>query len=157
MTNPSERLSETHLYGSAFLSVEIVLYLFISPSIILFFPEYNLEPCQDPGTPRFGWHTGSRFGIGDTLAFSCNTGYRLQGAREIVCLGGGRRMWSAPLPRCVGTWSADFYSRSLPPPPSPFCRIYTLSQILNVFGRDINYQASENTLLKWITIKSSDL
>ncbi|XP_039973361.1 CUB and sushi domain-containing protein 3-like isoform X5 [Xiphias gladius] len=65
------------------------------------FSEYNLEPCQDPGTPRFGWHTGSRFGIGDSLAFYCNTGYRLQGAREIVCLGGGRRMWSAPLPRCV--------------------------------------------------------
>nr|XP_020452269.1 CUB and sushi domain-containing protein 3-like isoform X4 [Monopterus albus] len=65
------------------------------------FSEYDLEPCQDPGTPQFGWHTGSRFGIGDKLAFYCNTGYRLQGAREIVCLGGGRRMWSAPLPRCV--------------------------------------------------------
>uniref|UniRef100_A0A671XBF2 CUB and Sushi multiple domains 3 n=1 Tax=Sparus aurata TaxID=8175 RepID=A0A671XBF2_SPAAU len=65
------------------------------------FSEYDLEPCQDPGTPGFGWHTGSRFGIGDSLAFYCNTGYRLQGAKEIVCLGGGRRMWSAPLPRCV--------------------------------------------------------
>uniref|UniRef100_A0A4W6EIB6 CUB and Sushi multiple domains 3 n=1 Tax=Lates calcarifer TaxID=8187 RepID=A0A4W6EIB6_LATCA len=65
------------------------------------FSEYDLEPCQDPGTPRFGWHTGSRFGIGDSLAFYCNTGYRLQGAKEIICLGGGRRMWSAPLPRCV--------------------------------------------------------
>uniref|UniRef100_M4AIH9 CUB and Sushi multiple domains 3 n=1 Tax=Xiphophorus maculatus TaxID=8083 RepID=M4AIH9_XIPMA len=65
------------------------------------FSEYNLEPCQDPGTPQFGWHTGSRFGIGDSLLFYCNTGYRLQGAKEIVCLGGGRHMWSAPLPRCV--------------------------------------------------------
>ncbi|KAK6327212.1 hypothetical protein J4Q44_G00028570 [Coregonus suidteri] len=65
------------------------------------FSEYNLEPCEDPGTPRFGWHTGISFGIGDSLVFSCNTGYRLQGAVEIWCLGGGRRMWSAPLPRCV--------------------------------------------------------
>uniref|UniRef100_A0A673CRR4 CUB and Sushi multiple domains 3a n=1 Tax=Sphaeramia orbicularis TaxID=375764 RepID=A0A673CRR4_9TELE len=65
------------------------------------FSEYDLEPCQDPGTPQFGWHTGFKFGIGDSLAFYCNTGYRLQGAKEIVCLGGGRRMWSAPLPRCV--------------------------------------------------------
>ncbi|XP_051920530.1 CUB and sushi domain-containing protein 3-like isoform X1 [Hippocampus zosterae] len=65
------------------------------------FSEYDLEPCQDPGTPHFGWHAGSRFGIGDTLMFHCNTGYRLQGAKEITCLGGGRRMWSAPLPRCV--------------------------------------------------------
>uniref|UniRef100_A0A3Q2YTB4 CUB and Sushi multiple domains 3 n=1 Tax=Hippocampus comes TaxID=109280 RepID=A0A3Q2YTB4_HIPCM len=65
------------------------------------FSEYDLEPCQDPGRPHFGWHAGSRFGIGDTLIFHCNTGYRLQGAKEIACLGGGRRMWSAPLPRCV--------------------------------------------------------
>lgn len=71
-------------------------------------PEYDLEPCQNPGTPRFGWHTGSRFGIGDSVTFYCNTGYRLQGAKKIVCLGGGRRMWSAPLPRCVGTWSTTF-------------------------------------------------
>ena len=69
-------------------------------------PEYDLEPCEDPGSPQFGGHAGSRFGIGDSLAFTCNAGYRLQGAREVVCLGGGRRMWSAPLPRCVGTWSA---------------------------------------------------
>uniref|UniRef100_H2TR21 CUB and Sushi multiple domains 3 n=1 Tax=Takifugu rubripes TaxID=31033 RepID=H2TR21_TAKRU len=65
------------------------------------FSEYDLEPCQNPGTPRFGWHTSSRFGIGDSVTFYCNTGYRLQGAKKIVCLGGGRRMWSAPLPRCV--------------------------------------------------------
>uniref|UniRef100_A0A8D3D5H9 CUB and Sushi multiple domains 3a n=1 Tax=Scophthalmus maximus TaxID=52904 RepID=A0A8D3D5H9_SCOMX len=65
------------------------------------FSEYDLEPCQDPGTPQFGRHSGTSFGIGDSLAFYCNTGYRLQGTREIVCLGGGRRIWSAPLPRCV--------------------------------------------------------
>ncbi|CAL8260982.1 unnamed protein product, partial [Boreogadus saida] len=65
------------------------------------FSEYDLEPCEDPGKPQFGGHAGSRFGIGDSLAFTCNAGYRLQGAREVVCLGGGRRMWSAPLPRCV--------------------------------------------------------
>lgn len=88
--------------------------------LLTFFPEYDLEPCQDPGTPRFGWHTGSRFGIGDSVAFYCNTGYRLQGMREIVCLGGGRRMWSAPLPRCVGTWSAVFIPFSFL---SAFCTI----------------------------------
>ncbi|XP_028834623.1 CUB and sushi domain-containing protein 3-like isoform X3 [Denticeps clupeoides] len=65
------------------------------------FSEYDLEPCEDPGSPRFGYHSGSHFSIGDSLAFSCEMGYRLQGAREITCLGGGRRVWSAPLPRCV--------------------------------------------------------
>uniref|UniRef100_A0A8C6SG26 CUB and Sushi multiple domains 3a n=1 Tax=Neogobius melanostomus TaxID=47308 RepID=A0A8C6SG26_9GOBI len=65
------------------------------------FSEYTLEPCEDPGMPRFGRRNGYSFGVGDTLTFSCNVGYRLEGAPELVCLGGGRRMWSAPLPRCV--------------------------------------------------------
>ncbi|XP_038827831.1 CUB and sushi domain-containing protein 3-like [Salvelinus namaycush] len=65
------------------------------------FSEYNLEPCEDPGMPQFGQRNGYSFGIGDTLTFSCNMGYRLEGVPEVICLGGGRRMWSAPLPRCV--------------------------------------------------------
>ncbi|XP_067355851.1 CUB and sushi domain-containing protein 3 isoform X6 [Channa argus] len=65
------------------------------------FSEYTLEPCEDPGMPRFGRRNGYSFGVGDTLSFSCNMGYRLEGAPELICLGGGRRMWSAPLPRCV--------------------------------------------------------
>ncbi|KPP79510.1 CUB and sushi domain-containing protein 3-like, partial [Scleropages formosus] len=68
------------------------------------FSEYNLEPCEDPGIPRFGRRNGYNFGIGDSLTFSCNMGYRLEGAPEIICLGGGRRMWSAPLP---STWAVS--------------------------------------------------
>lgn len=114
-------------------------FLFVATDF--FCPEYDLEPCQDPGTPPFGWHTGSSFGIGDSLSFYCNTGYRLQGAREIVCLGGGRRMWSAPLPRCVGTLSAAFILFSLLFV-YLYCKIYTVCQcqVLNVFGTDINIE-----------------
>ncbi|XP_059839979.1 CUB and sushi domain-containing protein 3 [Hypanus sabinus] len=65
------------------------------------FSEYNLEPCEDPGNPAFGKRLGTSFGIGDSLTFSCRPGYRLEGAFQITCLGGGRRVWSAPLPRCV--------------------------------------------------------
>ncbi|KAG7501128.1 hypothetical protein JOB18_040546 [Solea senegalensis] len=65
------------------------------------FSEYTLEPCEDPGMPRFGRRNGYSFSVGDTLSFSCNMGYRLEGAPELICLGGGRRMWSSPLPRCV--------------------------------------------------------
>ncbi|RXM27789.1 CUB and sushi domain-containing protein 3 [Acipenser ruthenus] len=71
------------------------------------FSEYNLEPCEEPGTPQFGRRIGYSFGIGDTLTFSCNSGYRLEGSSEIICLGGGRRMWSAPLPRCVAECGAS--------------------------------------------------
>ncbi|TRY58017.1 hypothetical protein DNTS_034773 [Danionella cerebrum] len=62
------------------------------------FSEYTLEPCDDPGVPHYGRRNGYSFGIGDTLSFSCSMGYRLEGVPEIICLGGGRRRWSAPLP-----------------------------------------------------------
>ncbi|XP_078449693.1 CUB and sushi domain-containing protein 3 isoform X2 [Lampetra fluviatilis] len=65
------------------------------------FMEYPLEPCEDPGTPTFSRRSGRSLDVGDVLAFSCLPGYRLVGARALVCLGGGRRLWDAPLPRCV--------------------------------------------------------
>ncbi|GAB0181747.1 CUB and sushi domain-containing protein 3 [Grus japonensis] len=71
------------------------------------FSEYNLEPCEDPGIPQFGNRIGFNFGVGDILTFSCSSGYRLEGASEIICLGGGRRVWSAPLPRCVAECGAS--------------------------------------------------
>ncbi|KAF3840055.1 hypothetical protein F7725_018772, partial [Dissostichus mawsoni] len=101
----SERPSPVNagLYGNFKAQLRFISDFSISlQGFNISFSEYDLEPCQDPGSPQFGWHTGSRFGIGDSLPFYCNTGYRLQGAREIVCLGGGRRMWSAPLPS--GVW-----------------------------------------------------
>uniref|UniRef100_A0A8C0UGY3 CUB and sushi domain-containing protein 3 n=1 Tax=Cyanistes caeruleus TaxID=156563 RepID=A0A8C0UGY3_CYACU len=71
------------------------------------FSEYNLEPCEDPGVPQFGNRIGFNFGVGDILTFSCSSGYRLEGASEVICLGGGRRVWSAPLPRCVAECGAS--------------------------------------------------
>lgn len=64
--------------------------------------EYDLEPCEDPGVPAFSRRTGFRFQVGDSLAFSCFHGYRLEGDSKITCLGGGRRVWSNILPRCIG-------------------------------------------------------
>lgn len=64
--------------------------------------EYDLEPCEDPGVPAFSRRMGFRFRVGDSLAFSCFHGYRLEGDSKITCLGGGRRVWSNTLPRCIG-------------------------------------------------------
>ncbi|XP_016429682.1 CUB and sushi domain-containing protein 3-like [Sinocyclocheilus rhinocerous] len=90
------------LYGNFKAQLRLISDFSISfQGFNISFSEYDLEPCEDPGVPQFGRHSGGRFGIGDTLTFSCDLGYRLQGAREITCLGGGRRIWSAPLPRCV--------------------------------------------------------
>ncbi|KAJ8775756.1 hypothetical protein J1605_016154 [Eschrichtius robustus] len=74
------------------------------------FSEYDLEPCDDPGVPAFSRRIGFHFGVGDSLTFSCFPGYRLEGATKLTCLGGGRRVWSASLPRCVGRWSRAFIS-----------------------------------------------
>lgn len=79
-------------------------------TLSLLFPEYDLEPCDDPGVPAFSRRIGFQFGVGDTLAFTCFQGYRLEGATKLTCLGGGRRVWSAPLPRCVGRWPHAFIS-----------------------------------------------
>ncbi|XP_063297188.1 CUB and sushi domain-containing protein 1 [Pelobates fuscus] len=70
------------------------------------FSEYNLEPCDDPGVPAYSRRIGFHFGVGDSLTFSCFPGYRLEGANRLTCLGGGRRVWSAPLPRCVAECGA---------------------------------------------------
>ncbi|XP_073531495.1 CUB and sushi domain-containing protein 1 isoform X2 [Phyllobates terribilis] len=70
------------------------------------FLEYELEPCDDPGVPAFSRRIGFHFGVGDSLTFSCFPGYRLEGANRLTCLGGGRRVWSTPLPRCVAECGA---------------------------------------------------
>uniref|UniRef100_A0A3B5LXI6 Uncharacterized protein n=1 Tax=Xiphophorus couchianus TaxID=32473 RepID=A0A3B5LXI6_9TELE len=71
------------------------------------FSEYDLEPCEDPGVPAFSRRMGFRFGVGDSLAFSCFHGYRLEGDSKITCLGGGRRVWSNTLPRCIAECGAS--------------------------------------------------
>ncbi|XP_036402136.1 CUB and sushi domain-containing protein 1-like [Megalops cyprinoides] len=71
------------------------------------FSEYNLEPCEDPGVPAYSRRIGFQFGVGDSLIFSCFPGYRLEGDNKITCLGGGRRVWSAALPRCVAECGAS--------------------------------------------------
>uniref|UniRef100_A0AAZ3QFV8 CUB and Sushi multiple domains 2 n=1 Tax=Oncorhynchus tshawytscha TaxID=74940 RepID=A0AAZ3QFV8_ONCTS len=65
------------------------------------FSEYDLEPCEDPGVPPYSTRKGLQFGVGDVLIFSCFPGYRLEGPARVTCLGGRRRVWSSPLPRCV--------------------------------------------------------
>ncbi|TSN48501.1 CUB and sushi domain-containing protein 1 [Bagarius yarrelli] len=71
------------------------------------FSEYDLEPCDDPGVPAYSRRVGFQFGVGDSLVFTCFSGYRLEGENKITCLGGGRRVWSAALPRCVAECGAS--------------------------------------------------
>lgn len=80
----------------------------LSIEVCLSLAEYDLEPCDEPEVPAYSIRKGLQFGVGDVLTFSCFPGYRLEGASRITCLGGRRRVWSSPLPRCVGRWSCAF-------------------------------------------------
>lgn len=91
-----------------------------SASFLWFFAEYDLEPCEDPGIPLYSTRKGLKYGVGDALIFSCFPGYRLEGPARVICLGGRRRVWSSPLPRCVGRWSHVLFWLLSTPPPSPW-------------------------------------
>ncbi|XP_063329321.1 CUB and sushi domain-containing protein 1-like [Pelmatolapia mariae] len=71
------------------------------------FSEYDLEPCEGPGVPASSRRMGLSFQVGDSLNFSCFPGYRLEGESKITCLGGGRRVWSNTLPRCIAECGAS--------------------------------------------------
>lgn len=86
----------------------------------LFFTEYDLEPCEDPGIPPYSTRKGLQYGVGDALIFSCFPGYRLEGPARVICLGGRRRVWSSPLPRCVGRWSHALFFCFCHFPSNPF-------------------------------------
>lgn len=87
---------------SAFLKVCNIYVVELVFNGFLCITEYDLEPCDDPGVPAYSRRVGFQFGVGDSLVFTCFAGYRLEGESKITCLGGGRRVWSAALPRCVG-------------------------------------------------------
>uniref|UniRef100_A0A668AQ46 CUB and Sushi multiple domains 1a n=1 Tax=Myripristis murdjan TaxID=586833 RepID=A0A668AQ46_9TELE len=59
------------------------------------------------GTVMVILRMGFRFRVGDSLVFSCFHGYRLEGDSKITCLGGGRRVWSNTLPRCIAECGAS--------------------------------------------------
>uniref|UniRef100_A0A3B5B7I1 Uncharacterized protein n=1 Tax=Stegastes partitus TaxID=144197 RepID=A0A3B5B7I1_9TELE len=71
------------------------------------FSVFNSSCLYDPGVPAFSRRMGFRFRVGDSLAFSCFHGYRLEGDSKITCLGGGRRVWSNTLPRCIAECGAS--------------------------------------------------
>lgn len=60
--------------------------------------------CNDPGMPTNGTRSGDSREPGDHVAFQCDPGYILQGARRIVCTEiSGRYFWQPDPPTCTGT------------------------------------------------------
>ncbi|XP_013915567.1 PREDICTED: CUB and sushi domain-containing protein 2-like [Thamnophis sirtalis] len=65
------------------------------------YEEIDQGSCGDPGMLAYGKREGSTFRHGDSLTFDCQPAFELKGQTSITCLGGRRRVWSSPLPRCV--------------------------------------------------------
>ena len=55
------------------------------------------KTCPDPGKPERGYRLG-HVTVGSTMRFSCQSGFKLHGSKERICL--GNKEWSGSLTTC---------------------------------------------------------
>ncbi|XP_018586841.2 seizure protein 6-like isoform X3 [Scleropages formosus] len=69
------------------------------------------EPCRDPGPPPFSIQSSEKrfYQAGETLRYSCLSGYQLLGDASIRCVPGHPSQWSSPPPACRA-FSGDYSS-----------------------------------------------
>ena len=80
----------------------------ISLFSFLWFPG---NTCSDPGRPVNGDRRGDDFTVGSTVTYTCNSGYRLKGAKSVFCQ--RNRQWSESQPTCEREWSrVDFVNQN---------------------------------------------
>ncbi|KAG9333631.1 hypothetical protein JZ751_010782, partial [Albula glossodonta] len=60
------------------------------------------EPCRNPGAPASTVQSTEKrfYQPGETLSFSCTSGFELQGQATIHCVPGHPSQWSSPPPSC---------------------------------------------------------
>ncbi|KAJ8403915.1 hypothetical protein AAFF_G00347830 [Aldrovandia affinis] len=68
------------------------------------------EPCRNPGTSSFTVQSTEKrlYPAGETLRFSCLTGYELQGEHSIRCVPGRPSQWSSPPPTCRASPAVEY-------------------------------------------------
>ncbi|KAI2656259.1 hypothetical protein H4Q32_013134 [Labeo rohita] len=62
----------------------------------------SYEPCRNPGTPPYTIQSSEKhvYQAGETVRFSCMSGYELQGEPVLRCVPGHPSKWSHPPPLC---------------------------------------------------------
>ncbi|XP_051973123.1 seizure protein 6 homolog isoform X2 [Xyrauchen texanus] len=72
------------------------------------------EPCSNPGAPSTAIQSSEKafFQAGETLSFTCRSGYELQGEATIHCLPGHPSQWSGAPPMCQAS-SGNFDEHKL--------------------------------------------
>ena len=56
--------------------------------------------CRSPKVPKNGQKIGNNYSVGQSVAYSCDTGFVLQGAAVIECL--KNKTWNEAAPLCKG-------------------------------------------------------
>lgn len=68
--------------------------------------------CRDPGIPMNGSRNGEGREPGDSVTFSCDPGYELQGESRITCIQvENRYYWQPSPPSCIGESESEGDSR----------------------------------------------
>ncbi|KAJ8342103.1 hypothetical protein SKAU_G00320310 [Synaphobranchus kaupii] len=69
------------------------------------------EPCRNPGASSFSIQSVEKrfYQAGETLRFSCLSGYQLQGERGIRCVPGHPSQWSSSPPACRASPAVDIH------------------------------------------------
>lgn len=70
--------------------------------------------CRDPGIPMNGSRNGEGREPGDSVTFSCDPGYELQGESRITCIQvENRYYWQPSPPSCIGEREGHSGSRGV--------------------------------------------
>lgn len=74
------------------------------PTCVYLCPSGSLATaCRDPGIPMNGSRNGEGREPGDSVTFSCDPGYELQGESRITCIQvENRYYWQPSPPSCIG-------------------------------------------------------
>uniref|UniRef100_A0A3P8W0M0 Seizure related 6 homolog a n=1 Tax=Cynoglossus semilaevis TaxID=244447 RepID=A0A3P8W0M0_CYNSE len=70
------------------------------------------EPCRNPGAASTSVQNSEKafYQAGETLSFSCHSGYELQGQATIYCIPGHPSLWNSSPPACRGKHTDSFTS-----------------------------------------------
>lgn len=87
------------------MSFILFLFFFFPASGFCLLAAEKYEPCRNPGAASTSMQSTEKafYQAGETLSFSCQPGYELQGQATIYCIPGHPSQWNNTPPACRGT------------------------------------------------------
>lgn len=87
-----------------FYSWKRCIRMFLWRKALSFFLAEKYEPCRNPGAASTSVQSSEKafYQAGETLTFSCHSGYELQGEATIYCVPGHPSQWNSTPPACRG-------------------------------------------------------